>query len=211
MRARLKVCGLRDRGGLEAAAAAGAAYLGFVFFPPSPRHLSAAEARALALLAPPGRAKVGLFVDPDDGTLDAVLAEVPLDMIQLHGRESPARVREVRARGGLPVMKAVGVAEAADLRRARAYEGAADQLLLDAKAAPGARLPGGNGVAFDWGLLGGRRWGLPWMLAGGLTPANVAEAVRRTGAVQVDVSSGVERAPGVKDAGLIRAFAEALG
>ena len=168
MRARLKVCGLRDRGGLEAAAAAGAAYLGFVFFPPSPRHLSAAEARALALLAPPGRAKVGLFVDPDDGTLDAVLAEVPLDMIQLHGRESPARVREVRARGGLPVMKAVGVAEAADLRRARAYEGAADQLLLDAKAAPGARLPGGNGVAFD--CWGGGAGGCPGCWRGGSRP-----------------------------------------
>lgn len=203
---RCKICGLRTAADVEAAAAAGAGYIGLVFFAKSPRNVSVAQARALALEAPLGLAKVGLVVDADDATLDAILAEVPLDMLQLHGHESPARVAEVRARYGLPVMKAVGVAEAADLAAIADYEAVADQILLDAKAPKGAALPGGNGLAFDWQLIAGRDWRRPWMLAGGLTPFNVAEAVRRTGAVQVDVSSGVESAPGVKDAALIRAF-----
>ena len=207
---RFKVCGLTAEDQVEAAAAAGAAYVGLVFFPPSPRAVTAARARDLALAAPVGVAKVGLFVDPDDATLDAVLAAVPLDLIQLHGREAPERVAMVRARTGLPVLKAVGVAGAADLARARGFEGAADLLLLDARAPKGADRPGGHGAAFDWGLLGGFAPGLPWMLAGGLAPGNVARAVRATGARQVDVSSGVESAPGVKDAGLIEAFAAAL-
>lgn len=205
---RLKVCGLSTPEGVEAAARAGAAYVGFVFVPPSPRAVTAARARDLALATPVGVAKVGLFVDASDAEIDAVLNVVPLDMIQLHGGESPARVAEVRARG-LPVMKAVGMAARADLDALAPYEEAADQLLIDAKA-PGAALPGGNGVPFDWGLLAGRIWGVPWMLAGGLTPGNVAEAVRVTGARQVDVSSGVESAPGVKDPRLIAAFAAAL-
>ncbi|MFZ5710877.1 MAG: phosphoribosylanthranilate isomerase [Pseudomonadota bacterium] len=209
MRTRVKICGLRERADIAAAVAWGAAYVGFVFFPPSPRFLTAGAAAALAAEVPPGVAKVALVVDADDATLDAIVAAVPLDMIQLHGREPPARVAEVRARHGLPVMKAVGVADAGDLAVLAAYEAVADQILVDAKPPKGSVLPGGNGLAFDWRLIAGRRWARPWMLAGGLTPANLAEALRLTGARQVDVSSGVESAPGVKDRGLIRAFLEA--
>lgn len=204
----VKVCGLATPAAVAAAAEAGAAYVGFVFFPASPRAVTPAEARAAAVEAPPGVVKVALFVDPDDDALDAALDAVALDMIQLHGRESPERVAEVRSRAGLPVMKAIGVREAADLDALAAYP-AADQILVDAKAPDGAARPGGHGAAFDWTLLAGRRWAVPWMLAGGLTPANVATAVRRTGARQVDVSSGVESAPGVKDPALMRAFVEA--
>jgi phosphoribosylanthranilate isomerase len=203
---RVKICGLTTPGSVATAAAAGAAYLGFVFFPKSPRHLSFDTAAALATAVPPGIAKVALTVDADDATLDALLATVPIDMLQLHGHETPDRVRAVRARHGLPVMKAIGIADAADLAQIDAYAAAADQLLIDAKPPRGAALPGGNGLAFDWQLLAGRRWPVPWMLAGGLTPANVAEAAARTGARQVDVSSGVETAPGIKDDALIRAF-----
>ncbi|MEZ5684575.1 MAG: phosphoribosylanthranilate isomerase [Paracoccaceae bacterium] len=203
---RVKICGLREPAHLALAAEAGAAYAGFVFFPKSPRHLSLPEARALALAAPVGLAKVALVVNASDAELDAILAEVPVDMLQLHGAETPARVAEIRARFGLPVMKAVGVASAADLPALAEYEAVADQILVDAKAPEGAALPGGNGLAFDWRLIAGREWARPWMLAGGLTPENVAEAVRLTGAWQVDVSSGVERAPGQKDPALIRAF-----
>jgi phosphoribosylanthranilate isomerase len=163
----------------------------------------------LAADVPPGVAKVALVVDADDATLDEIVAKVPLDMLQLHGSESPARVAEIRARYGLPVMKAVGIAEEADLPRLADYGRVADQLLVDAKPPKGAELPGGNAIAFDWRLIANRRWPVPWMLAGGLTPENVALAIRMTGAKQVDVSSGVERAPGVKDADLIRAFIEA--
>lgn len=206
---RVKICGLRSPADVEAAAAAGAAYAGFVFFPPSPRHLTPAAAREAALAAPPGLVKVALTVDADDAALDAIAEVVPVDMWQLHGAETPARVAEVRARYGLPVMKAWGVGEAADLAGLTDMSLAADQILVDAKAPKGAALPGGNGLAFDWRLVAGRHWLRPWMLAGGLTAANVAEAVARTGARQVDVSSGVETAPGVKDAGLMRAFVAA--
>ena len=207
---RAKICGLSTPEDVEIAAEAGAAYAGFVFFPKSPRHVGVDRARDLSVGAPLGLAKVGLFVDPDDAMLDAVLADVPLDMIQLHGAETPDRVAQVRARTGLPVMKAVGIRDAGDVARAETYARVADQLLLDAKAPDGAVLPGGNGVGFDWRLVAGRDWPVPWMLAGGLTPETVAEAVRLTGARQVDVSSGVERAPGVKDPDLIRAFCTAL-
>ena len=203
---RVKICGLRDAGHIAAAAKAGANYLGFVFFPRSPRNLGLAQARDLAHGVPVGIAKVGLVVDADNAFLDALLANVPLDMLQLHGRESVARVTEIRARYGLPVMKAVGVADADDLAAVADYSQVADQILVDAKAPAGADLPGGNGRAFDWTLLSRRRWPRPWMLAGGLTPENVAEAIYLTGARQVDVSSGVETAPGVKDAGLIADF-----
>ena len=206
---RCKICGLRTLADVEAAAAAGAGYIGLVFFPRSPRHLELPAARDLALAAPVGLAKVGLVVDADDAQLEAITDAVPLDMLQLHGRESPARVAAVKARFGLPVMKAVGVAEAADLAAIAEYEAVADQILVDAKARKGAALPGGNGLAFDWRLIAGRHWQRPWMLAGGLTPGNVAEAVRLTGAAQVDVSSGVESAPGVKDAARIAAFVAA--
>ena len=206
---RVKICGLRTEADVAAVAAAGAAYAGFVFFAKSPRNLTLAEARSLALAAPEGLCKVALTVDADDAVLDALVEGVPLDMLQLHGHESPDRVAEVRARYGLPVMKAMGVADEGDLAGLIEMSLAADQLLIDAKPPKGADLPGGNGLAFDWRLLVGRKWLKPWMLAGGLTPENVAEAVRLTGARQVDVSSGVERAPGVKDAGRIKAFVEA--
>jgi phosphoribosylanthranilate isomerase len=206
---RVKICGLRTEADVAAVAAAGAAYAGFVFFAKSPRNLTLAEARTLALAAPEGLCKVALTVDADDATLDAIVDGVPLDMLQLHGHESPDRVAEVRARYGLPVMKAMGVADEGDLAGLIEMSLAADQLLIDAKPPKGADLPGGNGLAFDWRLLVGRKWLKPWMLAGGLTPENVAEAVRLTGARQVDVSSGVESAPGVKDAGRIKAFVEA--
>ncbi len=206
---RVKICGLRQAAHVQAAVEAGAAYVGFVFFPKSPRNVTPDEARALTADVPPGVAKVGLTVDMDDSALDALVAAVPLDMLQLHGRESPDRVSQVRARYGLPVIKAVGIADESDLPALEDFARVADQLLVDAKPPRGAELPGGNAVAFDWRLIAGRRWPCPWMLAGGLTPANVAEAVRLTGARQVDVSSGVESAPGVKDADLIRAFLRA--
>ncbi len=206
---RVKICGLRTVGDVAAAAAAGAAYAGFVFFAKSPRHLTIAAARELAIAAPVGLAKVALVVDADDAALDAIVETVPLDMLQLHGHESPDRVAEVRARYGLPVMKAVGVADEGDLAAVFDYSTVADQLLIDAKPPKGAALPGGNGLSFDWRLVAQRRWLRPWMLAGGLTPDNVAEAIRLTNARQVDVSSGVESAPGVKDAGRMAAFVAA--
>ncbi|SMX37882.1 phosphoribosylanthranilate isomerase [Maliponia aquimaris] len=206
---RVKICGLTRPEDVAAVAAAGARYAGFVFFPKSPRNLSVAAARDLALLAPVGLAKVALVVNPTDDLLDEITRAVPLDMIQLHGSESPERVAEVRARWGLPVMKAVGVAGAEDLDRLTVYQQVADQILVDAKPPKGADLPGGNGLAFDWRLIAGRRWSRPWMLAGGLTPDNVARAVAMTGAAQVDVSSGVESAPGVKDAAMIARFVAA--
>ncbi len=207
--ARVKICGLRTAADVAAVAAAGAAYAGFNFFAKSPRFVTPGEARALALAAPDGMCKVALVVDPTDAALDAILAEVPVDMIQLHGHETPARVAEVKARTGLPVMKVVGVAGEADLAQILEHQLVADQILVDAKPPKDAVLPGGNGLTFDWRLMVGRKWLRPWMLAGGLTPANVAEAMRLTGARQVDVASGVESAPGVKDAGLIAAFVAA--
>ena len=209
MTTRVKICGLGQPADVAACAAAGAAYVGFVFFEKSPRHLGLDAARALALDVPLGIAKVALTVNADDAALDALLDQVPLDMLQLHGSETPERVAEVRDRFGLPVMKAVGVADEGDLAVLDDYFRVADQILVDAKPPKGADLPGGNGLAFDWRLIAGRRWAVPWMLAGGLTPDNVAEAIRLTGAKQVDVSSGVESARGVKDATLIKQFVAA--
>ncbi|MCF1708819.1 phosphoribosylanthranilate isomerase [Tabrizicola sp. J26] len=206
---RVKICGLRTAADVEAVAEAGAAYAGFVFFAKSPRNLSIPEARTAALAAPVGLAKVALVVDADDAALDRITGEVPLDMLQLHGRESTDRVAEIRARYGLPVMKAVGVAEAGDLAAVLDYSLVADQILVDAKPPMDAVLPGGNGLTFDWRLVAQRRWLRPWMLAGGLTAENVAEAIRLTNARQVDVSSGVEGAPGMKDPAKIRAFVKA--
>lgn len=205
----VKICGLKTAADVAAAAKAGAAYVGLNFFARSPRSVDIPTARRLAQDAPLGLCKVGLVVDEDDAFLDALIAAVPLDMIQLHGRETPERVAAVKARYGLPVMKAIGVAESADMEAIAPFAQVCDQLLIDAKAPKNAVLPGGNGLTFDWRLLEGRRWAVPWMLAGGLTPDNVAEAIRRTGAPQVDVSSGVERAPGEKDAALIAAFCAA--
>lgn len=206
---RVKICGLRSPEDVAAVAAAGAAYAGFVFFPKSPRHLTLEQAREAALAAPPGLAKVALTVDADDDLLDTIVEAVPLDLLQLHGHESPERVAQVRDRYGLPVMKAVGVADEGDLAPLLDYSLAADQILIDAKPPKGSALPGGNGLSFDWRLVAQRRWLRPWMLAGGLTPQNVAEAIRLTNARQVDVSSGVESAPGVKNAALIRSFVKA--
>lgn len=207
--AQVKICGLRQADHIAAAADAGARYVGLVFFPKSPRAVSAPEAAALAQHVPMGIARVGLFVDPDDSLLDRTLGQVPLDMIQLHGSESPDRVAAVKAFTGLPVIKAVGVADPDDLPALTDYGLVADMLLVDAKPPREAELPGGNGLSFDWRLLAGRRWLRPWMLAGGLTAQNVAEAIRLTGAPAVDVSSGVETEPGQKDENLIRAFVAA--
>ncbi|NND20831.1 MAG: phosphoribosylanthranilate isomerase [Silicimonas sp.] len=206
---RTKICGLSTPESVTAAVEAGAAYVGFVFFEKSPRNVSVGLARDLALGVPPGVAKVALTVDADDARLREIADRVPLDMLQLHGRESPERVAEIRALTGLPVMKAVGIADADDVGAIDAYVGVADQILVDAKPPSKGDLPGGNGLSFDWRLVANRRWPVPWMLAGGLTPENVAEAVALTGARQVDVSSGVETEPGQKDAALIRAFLKA--
>ncbi len=206
---RVKICGLRDAAMMDAAVSAGASYVGLVFFLKSPRNVTIEHASGVASAVPLGVAKVALVVDADDAMLDAITANVPLDILQLHGHETPQRVAEIKARYGLPVMKAVGVADAADLADLDAYGKVADQLLVDAKPPKNADLPGGNGLAFDWRLIAGRKWPVPWMLAGGLTPENVAEAISLTGAAQVDVSSGVETAPGQKDAALMERFCRA--
>ena len=207
--AQVKICGLRSVADVQAVAAAGAAFFGLNFFPPSPRYVSLSLARDLALAAPVGLAKVALTVDADDAILDAIVEAMPLDMLQLHGHETPDRVAAVRARYGLPVMKVLGVRDEGDLAELMDFSTVADQIMIDAKAPKDAVLPGGNGVPFDWRLVAGRRWLRPWMLAGGLTPDNVAEAVRLTGVQQVDVSSGVESAPGVKDYAKVAAFVAA--
>lgn len=204
----VKICGLATVDDVRACADAGANYMGLVFFEKSPRNITIPAARELALAAPLGLAKVALVVNPSDAELDAITATVPLDMLQLHGRETPERVAEVKARYGLPVMKAVGIADGDDLPKLESYFGVADQILVDAKPPKGGELPGGNGLSFDWRLIAGRRWPCPWMLAGGLTPENVAEAVKMTGAKQVDVSSGVEDAPGQKNAELTQKFVQ---
>ena len=202
-----KICGLSTPETLDAAVQAGARWVGFVTFPKSPRHLGSLDLlKALGARVPASVGRVGLFVDPDDALLRAVLDKVPLDMIQLHGAETPARVAEVEALTGLPVIKAVGLAEPADLDALWDYGLVADMLLIDAKPPKGAALPGGNGVAFDWRLLAGRQILKPWLLAGGLTPENVTQALRLTRAPGVDVSSGVESAPGIKDPDRIRDF-----
>ncbi|UWR32610.1 phosphoribosylanthranilate isomerase [Sulfitobacter sp. W027] len=206
----VKICGLTDPADVPAALLAGARTLGFVFFEKSPRDLSLEAAAHMTEAVPDGICKVALTVNADDAALDTLLAAVPfLDMLQLHGSESPARVAEVKARYGLPVMKAIGVADRDDLAALNDYVTVADQLLVDAKPPKDAVLPGGNGLAFDWRLIAGRRWPKPWMLAGGLNADNVGEAIALTGARQVDVSSGVESAPGVKDPQRMRAFCEA--
>ena len=207
---RIKFCGLTRKGDVEAAAAAGAAYVGFVFFPRSSRNLGHDQARELAALVPPGTSRVSLLVDPTDDDLGDAIRAVSPDLLQLHGSETPERVEQVRHLTGLPVMKAVGLRDSRDLPRLGAYERVADQLLVDAKPPVGVKVPGGNGLAFDWRLIAGRNWTIPWMLAGGLTSGNVGEAIRLTGATQVDVSTGVEEAPGLKDPVKIGEFAAAV-
>lgn len=206
---RVKFCGLRTTQDIDTAASAQSAYIGLVFFEKSPRNVTIDQARALALHAPIGLAKVALVVDADNDALDTMLNAVPIDMLQLHGSETPERVAEVKARYGLPVMKAVGVATQDDLPKLESYLKVADQILVDAKAPKDAQLPGGNGLSFDWRLIAGRRWPIPWMLAGGLTTDNVQDAIEMTRAPQVDVSSGIESEVGVKDHALMMAFADA--
>lgn len=204
----VKICGLTTRSAVEAAARA--AYAGFVFFAKSPRSVSPVKAAWLAANLPHDVIRVALVVDPDDAALDAILSGFRPDLWQLHGAESPARVAAIKARTGLPAMKVIGVSAAADIDAAHAYLETADRLLFDAKPPPRAdALPGGNAVSFDWRLLAGRDWPLPWMLSGGLTPANVGQAVAISGAPAVDVSSGVERRPGLKSPRLIRRFLDA--
>jgi len=210
-----KICGLSTEAAVTAAIAGGATYLGFVFYSPSPRAVTAGEAARLCAAVPPGIARVGLFVDADDDTIRAVLAEAPIDILQFHGRESLDRIADARLRFARPVIKAVAIAAPADVLAAARYEEVADMLLFDAKPPrrPDA-LPGGNGLAFDWDLIAGRSWRREWMLSGGLTAELLPEAVRISGAVSVDVSSGVESRPGEKDLDKIRAFlaaARALG
>ena len=202
---RIKFCGLSRPEDVAAAAKAGAAYVGLVFFPKSPRNVSIETAAALAAEVPVGICKVALTVNADNELLDRITDTVPLDMLQLHGKETPERVAEVKARYGLPVMKAVGIATADDLPTLETYVSVADQILLDAKPSPDDDRPGGNGVAFDWTLIANRRWPVPWMLAGGLDAANVAQARRITRPPWIDVSSGVETA-GNKDAAKIADF-----
>ncbi len=206
---RVKICGLRDADAVDAAVSGGADYVGFNFFPKSPRYVTPVLAAELAARVPTGIAKVGLVVNPDNAALDALMSQTPLDFVQLHGAETPDRVVEVKRRTGLPVIKVVGVADESDLAQVAAHAAVADQILVDTKPPKNAILPGGNGVAFDWGLVAGLRWPVPWMLAGGLTPDNVADAIAQTGARQVDVASGVESAPGVKDAQMIADFVKA--
>jgi len=199
-----KICGLSTPETLDAAVAGGARFVGFVTFPKSPRHISTDTMRALGARVPKGVTRVGLFVDPDDALLDEKRATGALDLLQLHGAETPERVAAIKRRTATPVMKVIKVVRAADVERdIAAYASVADRLMFEAA---GGELPGGNATAFDWTILSGRAVPLPWMLAGGLTPDNLAEAVRVTGARTVDVSSGVESSRGVKSVELIRAF-----
>jgi phosphoribosylanthranilate isomerase len=204
----IKICGLTTHDALEAAIAARASHVGFNFYPPSPRHVSREAARQLSARAAGAVARVGVVVDASDFDLAQVLEAVPLDALQFHGSESPERVARAKSLFGLPVWKVLSVSGPDDLARAAAYAGAADFLLLDAKT-PKGTLPGGMGLTFDWGLLSGWKAPLPWGLAGGLNPGNVAEAIRQTGAPLVDTASGVESAPGIKDPALIAAFCAA--
>ncbi len=206
----VKICGLKTPAAVTAAIAGGAAMVGFVFFDKSPRCLTPALAGALSQLVPVHVAKVGLIVDADDTTIAAILAEAKLDMLQLHGRETPARTVAIRSNFGLRVIKVISVCDAADIAAARAYESIADRLLFDAKPPKTMKdaLPGGNALSFDWPLLHGQSFSKPWMLAGGLNANNLAQAVQATRTRAVDVSSGVEDRPGEKSVSKIKEFLE---
>ncbi len=204
----VKICGLTSEEAVQAAVAGGARFTGFVFYPPSPRSLSVAQAARLVAGVPPAITRVGVFVDPDDALLDSLLAKMPLDMAQLHGSETPERAEAIKRRFGIKVMKAIKVAAEIDLQAAKDFFSVVDWLMFDAKAPKemAGALPGGNALAFDWQLLRSKNWPLPWMLSGGLTVENLAEAATISRAEFVDVSSGVERKPGEKDPAKIRAF-----
>jgi len=208
----VKICGLSTAAAVEAAVAGGARWVGFNFYPPSPRAVTPQQAAALCALVPPQVRRVGLFVDADDAAIDAALAAAPLELLQFHGRESAERVAEVRVRFGREVIKAVPLAGPEDIAAAGRYEDVADLLLFDAKPPLRAdALPGGNGLAFDWSLLVGTQWRRPWMLSGGLNAALLPEAVRISGSAAVDVSSGVETRPGMKNIAKIREFLALAG
>ncbi len=212
MTVRAKICGINSAEAMDAAVAGGASHVGLVFYPPSPRALDPEAAAALAARLPKGVERVGLIVDADDDTIAHILAAVPLDMLQLHGAEAPARVAEIKQRFGRLVMKAIKIAQASDVEAAASYLDVADWFLFDAQPAAdmAGALPGGNALAFEWNWLAGRSFSLPWMLAGGIEAGNVAEAVARSDAIQVDVSSGVEDAPGRKNPEKIRNFLNAV-
>ncbi len=206
----IKICGLSTADTIKAALNGGASHVGFIHFAKSPRHLTPDTLAELSPLLPPSVKKVGVTVDPDDMTIDALVRSGGLQVLQLHGKEPPERVAQLRQRTGLEVWKVISVKTAADLAAGAAYVGAADMLLYDAKTPEGAALPGGMGQRFDWTLLANHRAPLPWGLSGGLDAGNVAEAIRMTGAPLIDVSSGVESAPGVKDVDKIAAFCKAV-
>lgn len=206
----IKICGLKTPEALAAALAGGASHVGFIFFAKSPRNIAPSEAGRLRQSARGRALAVAVSVDSDDPTLDAIMEAMQPDMLQLHGSETPQRVVAVRARYGLPVMKAISVRDAADLSAVATYRGVADRLLLDAKPPKGAELPGGNGVAFDWRLLAALDPGVDYLLSGGLNAANVAEALAVAAPPGIDVSSGIESAPGVKDVGMIQEFFRAV-
>jgi len=203
-----KICGLNDPDAVDAAVRFGARMVGFVWFPRSPRHVAPDQAAALAARVPDDIERVGVMVDPDDAALETFVRAARLSMVQFHGHESPARLVEVAERFGVRTMKVIRVAEAADLDAAAPYEPVADYLMFDAKPPREATRPGGNAVAFDWQLLSGRTWRRPWLLSGGLDASNVKEAAATTGARIVDVSSGIEDRPGVKNPRKIREFLE---
>ena len=205
----VKICGLSTRETLDAALAAGADMTGFVFFPPSPRHLSLESARELGKQAEGRATKVALVVDADDATLENIVDALQPDILQLHGKETAARLRDIKQKFGLPVMKALAIETAADLVMLPGYAAVADRILFDARAPKYATRPGGLGATFDWHVLEHPDFDLPFMVSGGLNPGNVAEALRVTRAAGVDVSSGVESAPGIKDPDMIRAFIRA--
>ncbi|WP_374466906.1 phosphoribosylanthranilate isomerase [Ferrovibrio sp.] len=204
-----KICGLTDDAAVEAAVQHGADMLGFVFFPASPRNLSAEQAEALLREVPSGIDRVGVFVDPETDFLDRILAKARLDLLQLHGDETPERCRAISIYFGLPIIKAIKVSSKADLKAAKAYEDAVDWLMFDAAPPKDATRPGGNAASFDWSIMQGAKFNRPWLLSGGLTPENLSLAVQQSGASAVDVSSGVESAPGKKDPARIRAFLDA--
>jgi len=203
----VKICGIKTPETLEAAAQNGARFVGFVFYPPSPRSVEADTAKELALMLPTGVKGVGLFVDPTDDQLEAVLGKVQLDMIQLHGEEAPQRIMQIKERFSMPIIKAIAVMDLADIQRAQDYD-AADWLLFDTKM-PNSNISGGSGHAFDWSLLSGQTFSKPWMLSGGLNAKNIKQVLESLSPDAVDVSSGVETIRGVKDADKIKAFIRA--